>query len=61
MTDLVKKARAGRTNALAGLTNVLGGGLPAGDNSIRFRTNFHTGPIPFISKRAQSPASNWIH
>jgi hypothetical protein len=61
MTNLMNKARTGRTNALAGLASTPGAGTEAFGNGIRFKTAYREGPVPFISKRAQNHASIWIH
>jgi len=61
MTNLMNKARTGRTNALAGLASNPATGLTEPGNSIRFKTVYREGPVPFISKRAQNHASIWIH
>ena len=61
MTNLLNKARAGRTNALAGLSNNPGEEISGFGANIRFKTSYREGPIPFISKRAQDQAASWIH
>ncbi len=63
MNNLLEKARTGRTNALAAITANMG------ETTSDFGASEQTGtlplidPIPFISRRAQTPNSGatWLH
>jgi len=61
MTNLLKKARDGRTNALLGLSANLGATPATIGSGARFRTSHRYDAIPFISKRAPAQAQHWIH
>ncbi|MGR3662972.1 MAG: hypothetical protein ACU0CA_17595 [Paracoccaceae bacterium] len=63
MNNLLEKARSGRTNALAGITANMGHTAPDYGVSERTGTLPQIDPIPFISKRAQTPNSSttWLH
>lgn len=57
MTDLIAKARQGRMNALAGLSQNAGHGAFPGGNSARFRTADRHEKFTFISARARQQGS----
>ncbi|MFV2034950.1 MAG: hypothetical protein ACC631_07545 [Halocynthiibacter sp.] len=61
MTNLLEKARAGRTNALAALSANSGDATATMGTGARFRTSNRYDAIPFISKRAPGEAAHWIH
>ena len=61
MTNLLKKARDGRTNALAGLSANPGSTPTSIVSAVRFRTSHSFDAIPFISKRIPAQAQHWIH
>lgn len=61
MTNLLMKARTGRSNALAALPVNPGEIILASGAKKPVKMNYRYDPIPFISKRAQSQAPNWVH
>jgi hypothetical protein len=61
MNNLLEKARAGRTIALAGKTANLGETTSDYDSGEQFRSQRQIEPIPFISRRAQTGGSAWLH
>lgn len=62
MDNLLEKARAGRTNALAGATTT-----NPNETALKFegikkaRVEPKIDPIPFISRRAQTGGAAWLH
>ena len=60
MTNLLEKARDGRTNALLGLSANLGATPSAIGSGARFRTCNRYDAIPFASKRTPAQAQHWI-
>ena len=60
MDNLLQKARAGRTNALAALTANLGDTSSPLGSGARFRNTAPTSSVTFISKRPSASATHWI-
>jgi len=61
MTDLLEKARAGRTNALAGLAASIADTSGAGSADIRFRASARADTVTFISRRTRSGEPLLLH
>ncbi|MGJ8585864.1 MAG: hypothetical protein ACSHXD_17375 [Marinosulfonomonas sp.] len=61
MNNLLEKARSGRTNALAGLAANLGDASSEAGTGARFVTKRKIDMVPFVSKRAQTNNSAWLH
>ena len=61
MNNLLEKARAGRTSALAAKATNIGTPRSDYDTDEQFKSQRQIDPIPFISKRAQSNNSAWLH
>lgn len=61
MTNLLEKARAGRTNALAGLAANIADTSGAGSSDIRFRASARGDTVTFISRRAQAGEPLLLH
>jgi len=61
MTNLLEKARDGRTNALSCLSANLGATPSAIESGARFRACNRYAAIPFVSKRTPAQAQHWIH
>lgn len=61
MTELLAKARNGRTNAIARLPSQSAELVSKPKSDTRHDLDYDTGPIPFVSKRAQSHTNIWVH
>jgi hypothetical protein len=61
MNNLLEKARAGRTSALASKAANLGTPRSDYDLNTQSKSQRQIDPIAFISKRAQNSGSAWLH